>query len=57
MLPKNTVGRSALSVEWCKSKERTMEDMKGRLLKLFLVCVVCIGLATGVALLVQSFIR
>jgi hypothetical protein len=34
-----------------------MEDMKSRLLKLFLVCLVCIGLATGVALLIQSFIR
>lgn len=34
-----------------------MDDMKRRLLKLFLVCVVCIGLATGVALLIKSFIR
>lgn len=34
-----------------------MDDTKRKLLKLLLVCLICIGLVTGLALLIQSLIR
>jgi cytochrome c-type biogenesis protein CcmE len=34
-----------------------MNDTKRKLLKLVLVCLICIGLATGLALFIQSLTR
>jgi hypothetical protein len=34
-----------------------MNDTKRKLLKLVLVCLICIGLVTGLALLIQFLIR
>jgi len=34
-----------------------MSIAKQKLIKLALVCLICIALATGLALLIQSFIR
>ena len=34
-----------------------MDDTKRKLLKLVLVCLICIGLVTGLALLIQSLTR
>jgi len=34
-----------------------MDDTKRKLLKLVLVCLICIGLVTGLGLIIQSVIR
>jgi len=34
-----------------------MDDTKRKLLKLVLVCLICIGAVTGLVLLIQSFVR